>query len=141
MIKVFISQPMKGKSEEEILLTRKLLTRLIQGKLSGWCEIIDSYFEDYPEAKGHKNIALKYLAKSIDKLADADLFLQLKDYDAGSQRGCMIELECAREYGLLIHCCTVNDIIECATEAEVEALLNYRNACRMKKHDLVVSKG
>lgn len=125
MIKVFISQPMKGKSEEEIKLVRRILERIAKKKLNNEAEIIDSYFEDYPCAKSHKNIPLKFLAKSIDKLADADVFLLFRDRCASTTRGCDIEFTCAREYGLIIHCVDNEDVLAYATDKEAEELNRY----------------
>ena len=124
MIKVFISQPMKGKSEEEIKLTRSIIERIVQKKLNNEADIIDSYFEDYPCAKGHKNIALKYLAKSIDKLADADVFFHLTD--AGCNRGCAIEERCADYYGIICHMLTMKEIKENATKEERKRLIQLQ---------------
>ena len=124
MIKVFISQPMKGNSDEEIKLTRSIIERIVQKKLNNEADIIDSYFEDYPCAKGHKNIALKYLAKSIDKLADADVFFHLTD--AGFNRGCAIEERCAAYYGIICHMLTMEEIKENATKEERKRLIQLQ---------------
>ncbi len=124
MIKVFISQPMKGKSDEEIKLTRSIIERIVQKKLNNEADIIDSYFEDYPCAKGHKNIALKYLAKSIDKLADADVLFYLTG--AGWSRGCEIEERCADYYDILSHALTMKDIKENATKEERKRLIQLQ---------------
>lgn len=124
MIKVFISQPMKGKSEEEIKLVRGILERIAQKKLNNEAEIIDSYFEDYPCAKDHKNIALKFLAKSIDKLADADVLIAYDDYRVNT-RGCFIEYECAQRYDIIIIRIDPERLIEYATEEERRALLKF----------------
>ena len=124
MIKVFISQPMKGKSDEEIKLTRSIIERIVQKKLNNEADIIDSYFEDYPCAKGHKNIALKYLAKSIDKLADADVFFHLTD--ACYNRGCAIEERCADHYGIICHMLTMKEIKENATKEERKRLIQLQ---------------
>ena len=121
MIKVFISQPMKGKSEEEIKLERGILERIAQKKLNNEAEIIDSYFEDYPCAKDHKNIALKFLAKSIDKLADADVLLLYDDFELNA-RGCRIERDCALAYGIIVHIITPDVLYEYATEEERKML-------------------
>ena len=125
MIKVFISQPMKGKSAEEIKLVRRILERIAQKKLNNEAEIIDSYFEDYPCAKSHKNIPLKFLAKSIDKLADADVFLLFQDSGAYHNRGCVIETTCAREYGLIMDYVDNQVVMEHATKEEAEELHRY----------------
>lgn len=132
MIKVFISQPMRGKSEEEILATRSIIEQIIQKKLNGEAEIVDSYFEEYPCAKDHKNLPLKFLAKSIDKLAEADVMFMLDD--GNYSRGCSIELNCAVEYGLIVHRIFKDDLLAFVPEEDREGLnkllTNYRITCR-----------
>ncbi|MFQ9065977.1 MAG: hypothetical protein ACLR5O_02210, partial [Romboutsia timonensis] len=71
-MKVFISQPMKGRTEEEILNERNKAIELLKSNNSN-IEILDSYFEDYNPQTG--SIPLNYLAKSRELLADADLLL------------------------------------------------------------------
>lgn len=96
MKKVFISQPMRGFSEEEILKAREEAKDHIKKSIGEDVEIINSYFENYNPSKGC--IPLKYLAKSIDLLADADIIYMGKDWSKA--RGCMIEHTCARDYGI-----------------------------------------
>ena len=98
-MKVFISQPMNGKSEEEILEERKYAIADAKRRFSWFgddVEIIDSYLEDYNPTGGC--IALKYLAKSIELLADADVAYFMKGWK--DARGCKIEFECAKAYGV-----------------------------------------
>lgn len=100
-MKVFISQPMKNRSDEEILNERNRVIELLKNNPN--IEILDSYFEDYNPKGG--SIPLKYLAKSIEILADADLLLCIGDWE--NARGCRIEHECAKQYGIRIHYCNV----------------------------------
>ena len=95
-MKVFISQPMKNRSDEEILNERNRVIELLKNNPN--IEILDSYFEDYNPKGG--SIPLKYLAKSIEILADADLLLCIGDWE--NARGCRIEHECAKQYGIRI---------------------------------------
>ena len=70
-MKVFISQPMRGKSKEEIL--------------------------------NERNKAIEFLKDNncnIEILADADLLLCIGDWK--NARGCKIEHECAKQYGIQI---------------------------------------
>ena len=64
-MKVFISQPMRDRSDEEILNERNRAIELLKNNNSN-IEILDSYFEDYNPEGG--SIPLKYLAKSIEIL-------------------------------------------------------------------------
>lgn len=97
-MKYFISQPMKGRTEDEILLERIDMIREIKDR-DPEAIIIDSYFEDYKPAEG--NVALKYLAKSIEALADADQAWFAPGWQ--NARGCKIENECAVEYDIEVH--------------------------------------
>ena len=96
-IKVFISQPMKNKSESEILITRdKAIDRIKQLFPDNEVVIINSYFMAYSPTEG--NIPLKYLAKSIELLADADIAYFCPGWK--DARGCIIEYECAFAYDI-----------------------------------------
>ena len=96
-IKVFISQPMKDKSESEILIARdETITKIKQMFPDDEVVIINSYFMDYSPKEG--NIPLKYLAKSIELLADADVVYFCPGWEHA--RGCIIEYECAFAYGI-----------------------------------------
>ena len=106
-IKVFISQPMKDKSESEILITRdKTIDRIRQLFPDNDVVVIDSYFMDHIPTEG--NIPLKYLAKSIELLADADVAYFCPGWK--DARGCIIEHECAVAYG--ITCITYDPAFE-----------------------------
>ena len=96
MKKVFISQPMRGKTKEEIEEQRKQAIEDITKNFGSDFEIIDSYFADYDPKNGC--IPLKYLAKSIELLADADVAYFCDGWRC--TRGCEIEHKCAEEYGI-----------------------------------------
>lgn len=96
MIKVFISQPMKGKTEEEILRVREKAIASVKSICNEDVEILDSYFSDFNPDDGC--IPLKFLARSIVLLADADIAYFAKGWK--DARGCRIEHECAVEYGI-----------------------------------------
>ena len=100
MTKVFISQPMKDKTEQEILEERANMFQLAKESFPD-AELIDSdsYFDNYKPSTG--NVGLKYLAKSLELLADADVAYFAPGWD--DARGCRIENECAIEYGIEVH--------------------------------------
>ena len=97
-MKVFISQPMRGKTDEEILAEREKAIRAVKEFCSyesdEECEIIDSFFQEAPV--GVK--PLWYMGESIKLLAEADLAYFVKGYEKA--RGCVIEVMCARLYGI-----------------------------------------
>ena len=93
MTKVFISQPMKGLSDAEILEDRNRAIAWAKEKY-GEVKILESFFQGAPvEAK-----PLWFLGESLKVLADADVAIFLPGYDMA--RGCKIELACAMEYGI-----------------------------------------
>ena len=95
-IKVFISQVMRDKTEDEIIRERNITIDKIKGMFSDRSiVIIDSYFEDY-NPKG--SVPLKYLSKSLELLADADVAYFCSGWDTA--RGSRIEHQCAVEYGI-----------------------------------------
>lgn len=122
MKKLFISQPMNGKTEEEILAVRKKAIESAKVMLNENVEVIESYFEDYNLDKGC--VPLKYLAKSLELLADADVAYFAKGWE--SARGCRIENQCAIEYGI--------DTIEDYTNGSLEQGYNFGTALEILKH-------
>ena len=93
-MKVFISQPMKGKTNEEIKAERNRLIGKVRALYGDDIEIIDSFFENAPaDAR-----PLWILGKSLELLATADVAAFARGWrDA---RGCRIENICAIEYGI-----------------------------------------
>ena len=96
MKKLFVSQPMAGKTDEEILSVRKLAIKQAQEVVGEDVEAIDSFFQDHPTF----DKPLKYLAASIALLADADIAYFVKGWH--DARGCLIERMCAAAYGIKI---------------------------------------
>lgn len=94
-MKVFISQPMRGKTDEEILAVRKSVIAGIKSDFTDeTIEIVDSFFEGTPaDAK-----PLWFLGKAIEKLSTADIAVFVEGYEEA--RGCRIERECAYEYDI-----------------------------------------
>ena len=97
-VKVFISQPMNGKDEQTILEERAEMVSRIKEQYPD-AEILESYFEDYKPSTG--NVALKYLSKSLELLADADEAWFAPGWQ--NARGCKIENDCAIAYGITVH--------------------------------------
>lgn len=69
MKKLFISQPMGGKTDEEILAVRKQTIVKASELVGEPVEVIDSFFQSAPV--GAK--PLWFLGKSLELLADADV--------------------------------------------------------------------
>lgn len=94
MKKLFISQPMKGKTNEEIKAERENAIASVEGALGEDVEVIDSFFEDAP----HDANPLWFLGKSLQLLSTADIAYFAKGWE--DARGCKIEHQCADEYGI-----------------------------------------
>ena len=92
MTKIFISQPMNGKTTEEIENERNyIIDRLRENEC---VEIIDSFFKDAP----HNAKPLWYLGESIKLMSEADVVFFCNGWQTA--RGCQIEHDCALEYGI-----------------------------------------
>lgn len=94
-MKVFISQPMRGKTDEEILREREdAIVRIHEEYPNERIEIIDSFLVDE-----HKKLnAVQCLGQSIELLGEADLVVFLEGWK--NARGCTIENIIANEYGI-----------------------------------------
>ena len=95
MKRLFISQPMRGKTDEEILAVREKAIAAAKHHLGEDVEVIDSFFQNAGELE---NRSLWYLGESLKLLATADVAYFAKDWD--QYRGCRIENTCAIEYGI-----------------------------------------
>mgnify|MGYP002279406357 CR=1 FL=1 len=94
MKKLFISQPMKGKTDTEILAVRKKAIKSAEKQVGEPVEVIDSFFQGAPVNAR----PLWYLGESLKLLAEADVAYFAKGWDEA--RGCKIENTCAIEYGI-----------------------------------------
>lgn len=97
MKKLFISQPMRGLSKEEIMNARKEIKIRAEEKLGESIELIDSFIKDYP-GEVNKHVPVFYLGKSIQFLSEADVAYFGGDWR--NARGCKIEHEIAVQYGI-----------------------------------------
>ena len=94
MKKLFISQPMKGKTDEQILAERERAIEAAKELVGEEVEIIDSFFQAAPaDAK-----PLWFLGKSLELLSSADVAYFAPGWK--QFRGCKIEHECAVQYGI-----------------------------------------
>lgn len=92
MMKVFLSQPMRDKTHEEILNNIREVQEFLTKYLDSTnIEIIESYF---PKNKSKEPLVA--LGNSIKMLANADLAVFLDDWN--QYRGCIIEHHAAKIY-------------------------------------------
>lgn len=87
MKKLFVSVPMKGRTEEEIKASIQKMKKIAEAYEGEELELIDSYVEDNPPKGNHQSVW--YLGKSLEKLSEADIFIGIEDDFDWS--GCYIE--------------------------------------------------
>lgn len=102
-MKAMISQPMGGKTEEEIVAQREKAKRFLEDL--GY-EFVNTLFTDEwynqenMKARGVENIPLCFLAKSLENMSKCHVAYFCKDWE--KYRGCRIEHEAAKAYGLKV---------------------------------------
>lgn len=94
MKKLFISQPMKDKTDKQILVERAKAIEAAKQKVGEDVEVIDSFIKDAP----HDAKPLWFFAKSLELLSTADVAYFAPGWS--KYRGCKIEHECAVQYGI-----------------------------------------
>lgn len=96
MKKLFVSVPMKGRTEEEIKASIQKMKEIAEVYEGEELELIDSYVKDNPPKDNHQSVW--YLGKSLEKLSEADIFIGIEnDFDWS---GCYIERTTAHRYGI-----------------------------------------
>lgn len=102
MYKLFISQPMKDKSEEEIRTEREEAVKEAKKALgTDDVEVIDSYIPD--TAPKDSVEALWCLGRSLELLSKADIAYFAPGWS--NARGCKLEYEAANKYGIRVITC------------------------------------
>lgn len=102
-MKAMLSQPMAGKTEEEIIATRERAIAVLKER--GY-EIINTLFTDewYSQEamkeRGVENIPLCFLAKSLENMSLCHAAYFCKGWE--NARGCRLEHEAAKAYGMTI---------------------------------------
>lgn len=96
MKKLFVSVPMKGRTEEEIKASIQKMKKIAEIYEGEELELIDSYIEDNPPKDSKE--AVWYLGESLKKLAQADVFIGIDD--TWDWNRCYIETETANRYGI-----------------------------------------
>lgn len=103
--KAMISLPMSGRTPEEIFAARNKAIHVLEGM--GY-EVVNTLFSDEwysPDAmtlRGVVNIPLCFLAKSLENMSKCHVAYFCKGWDAENVRGCKIEHDAAKAYGLEI---------------------------------------
>lgn len=94
--KLFISCPMRGRTEENIKKSMEQMHRIAEIMFDQELEVIPSYIEDNPPE--NSNQAVWYLGKSVQLLAEADYFIGVEWCDF--YKGCEIERTVANRYDI-----------------------------------------
>lgn len=97
MKNLFISQPMKDKTNEEIEEVRNRAIESAKRLLNDDVTVLESFFKDVPH---EGNQGLWCLGESLKLLSKADIVYFADSWQ--NYRGCRIEHECADEYGITI---------------------------------------
>ena len=103
MAKVFISQQMKGLTDEQIMKVRNAAIQKCKVLFGEGVEIIDSYKpEVYKKAfaDGQKNVRVRLLGAAIKKMADADVVVFVGN--PLKSPGTETEFEVANRYDMVI---------------------------------------
>ena len=106
MKKLFISAPMKGRTEAQIRATMEQMHHIAEAVFGEELEVIQTYIPDPPSGM---NQALWCLGESIKMLSEADYFIGVYDEEK-AYRGCAIENQAAKTYGIpsyTINLCTM----------------------------------
>ena len=103
MMKAMLSQPIAGKSEEEIRATREKAIKALEAKGD---EIVNTLFTDEwynnenMKERGVVQIPLCFLAKSLEKMFMCHAVYFCKGWE--QTRGCRLEHDAAVAYGLTV---------------------------------------
>ena len=103
MMKAMLSQPMAGKTDEEIIATREKAIKALEAQ--GY-EIVNTLFTDEwynhenMEKRGVVPIPLCFLAKSLENMSLCHAAYFCKGWEQA--RGCRLEHDAAVAYGLTV---------------------------------------
>ena len=94
MKKLFISQPMRGKTNDEILTERRQAVQDVQRMIGEEVEPMNTFFTNYDGKP------LEFLGKAISMMAQADMVYFCKGWEYA--RGCRVERSAAENYDVMV---------------------------------------
>ena len=103
MKRAMLSQPMAGKTDEEIVATREKAVKALEAAGFEIVNILftdEWYSNDSMKQRGVVQIPLCFLAKSLENMSLCHAAYFYKGWE--NARGCRIEHEAAKAYGLEI---------------------------------------
>lgn len=120
MKKLFISCPMRNRTEEAIKDTMERMHKIAEALFGEELEVLPTYFEGNPPL--FANDRLWYLGEFIKKMSEADRFIGIydpeKDYD-----GCIIENHVAKLYGVPQYLVDIKYIAPDVMEARLDRMV------------------
>ena len=108
MKKLFVSVPMKGRTEQEIKASIQKMKKIAEIYEGEELELIDSYIEDNPPKDSKE--AVWYLGESLKKLAQADVFMGI--CESYHWNDCEIERETAERYDIKAYAIPAQYVID-----------------------------
>ena len=93
MVKLFISQPMRGLTDIEIRDARESAIKNAMSILGDDVEVVDSFFAEVDMGK-----PLAYLGESLKLMSGADFVYFAPGWK--NARGCLVERMCCALYGI-----------------------------------------
>lgn len=90
---IYISQPMKGRTDDDILEERTLILRKLQKKLNDDVSALDNMYESRLKINKHP---LWFVGESLKKMAIADYVVFCDGWE--NERECWIEHVCAEKF-------------------------------------------
>jgi hypothetical protein len=107
MKKLFVSVPMRGRTEQEIKESIEKMKKVAEIYEGEELELIDTYIEDNPPQNNNQGIW--YLGESLKRMAEADVFIGIDDH--WSWAGCNIETQTAGKYGIKVYLVQSENVI------------------------------
>ena len=114
MKKLFISCPMKGRTDENIKDSMARMHRIAEAAFNEELEVIPTYIENDPPE--NVNAAIWYLAESIKKMSEADYFIGI--HHSEFFKGCNNEVSVAHDYGIPVMRLDIYETMPDAAEIE-----------------------
>ena len=108
MKKLFVSVPMKGRTEEEIKASIQKMKKIAEIYEGEELKLIDSYTKSTPPKDSKEDVW--YLGENLKKLARADVFIGTDE--AYNWNGCCIERDTAQRYGIKTYIVSANYVID-----------------------------
>ena len=125
MKKLFISCPMRNRTEEAIRESMDKMHKIAEATLGEEVEVIQSYIQDNPPKNSKQ--AVWYLGESIKKLSEADVVICIdEDWD---YEGCRAERSIARSYGIPV----IDASTEFVAPDVIDAMRGERAICEPNK--------